>query len=156
MITPWKIAMLLILPLMWREWRVRGLDPQKARVWCAMMGGSVASLILADIVPTGTHQLGAYVLLDFLVARLILSHPISLAQKALGALSGVMVLFGVGYLLSVLQGKSNPELYGQAMLAMSWARWAILASWGAGDAVGMAVRRLRVARPALDHRADSR
>lgn len=147
--------MLCVLPIMAAEWHLRGLDPQKVRVWLAMMSGSIAAVIAGELAPTGTHQLGAYVAIDIIVAGLILRHPRGLAQKTIGGLSGVMVLFGTGYLVSVLMGGNNPLLYGQVMVALSWLRFGILASWGAGDVVGMALHRHRVSGPALDYRADA-
>lgn len=147
--------MLLILPLMWHEWHVRGVDPQKLRVWLAMFGGSFVAWAIPELLPwiPGRHQLGLYVLLDIAVAGVILAKPRGLPQKSIGALSGVMVLFGVGYLISVLQGGSNPGMYGDVMSALGWARWGILFSWGAGDAVGMAIHRLRGDWVAVDRRA---
>ena len=146
--------MLCVLPIMALEWHLRGLDPQKVRVWLAMMAGSLAAAIAGDLAPTGTHQVGAYVIVDIVVAIVILRHPKGLAQKALGGLSGVMVLFGIGYLVSTRMGGNNPLLYGQVMAALSWLRFGILVSWSAGDAVGMALYRHWTGRPSLDHLAD--
>lgn len=149
----WKFAMIAIIPLMWTELRLRGFDPQKVRVWLAMMGGSLVAKLVGFMAVSGADQLGIYIALDIAVASVILAKPRGLPQKSIGALSGVMVLFGVGYLLSVTMGGGNPSLYGEVMQGLSWARWGILFSWGAGDAVEMALHRNRLRGLSLDRRA---
>ena len=147
--------MFAIVPLLWHQFRLTGIDPQKARVWLAMMGGSLIAK-LSGMVVSGVDQLGLYIALDILVAWLILAKPRGLPQKSIGALSGVMVLFGTGYLISVATGGGNPALYGDVMSGLRWARWGILFSWGAGDAAGMAIHRFRLVGVELDHRAGVR
>lgn len=112
--TSWQIAMVCILPLMW------GSMPY-ARTWAAMAGAA----LMGHLVP----HIGAWMAIDLIAGTIVLMHPKSLPQRAIGALFAGMVLFTVGFIAG---GQNAPAQYANALSWMGWAQFAILL-WGRGN-----------------------
>lgn len=125
----WKVAMVLLVPLMW--------CPAKVRTWGALFGAS----LVAAFMPF----LSAFVVIDLVAASVILRRPAGMSQRAIGALFIGMILFEIGFLIS--EGNQQ-SLMLSGLRAMGWAQWFILATWGSYDAFRYCFRRL-----GLDRRA---
>ena len=137
-LTPWKVAMFVILPLMKRG--------PKLRAWLAV---AVAS-DLAWAFPLSPQ---AYLAIDLAFGALVLAKPAGVAQKAIGLVFANMALIDVGYLLS--PQLDHGILYYWIMLVLGWVQFAILAVWGAYDAGSYLYRRLGLDRRLLANRADT-
>lgn len=128
--TDWKIAMLCLLPLM--------ADPAKMRTWGALMGASLAAMF--------APFLAAFVVIDLIAGAIVLRHPRGCAQRMIGLLFAGMVFFELGFLIS---DGNQRDLLMTSLVALGWAQWAMLATWGAYDAAGYCIRRLGFARRSL-------
>ena len=113
--THWEMAMLGLAPLM------RG--HQMLRTWLAVMGASVATYFVHD--PMG------YMAIDAIAAAIVMARPSGLAQKAIGALFTLMVLFDLGFYLSPQHGW---DLFVSALSFVGWVQWLILVGWVGHDA----------------------
>ena len=113
--TEWKLAMLCLAPFM------RGR--QMLRVWVAMFGASVAAHFAQDVV--------AYIAIDAICAALIMARPSGVAQKAIGALFVLMVMFDLGFYLSP---QTDWGAFAGSLSAVGWVQWFILAGWTGHDA----------------------
>lgn len=142
----WKLALVLLLPLMWQ-------DKVKLRTWAAMIGGS---LVAAGFEASSLHL---YILIDAVSGYIVLRHPIGPAQRAIGLLFAMMVMFHVGYLVSDIYERTT---YGSALMhwraqsAIGWMQLIILGIWGAGDAVVTIVDRWRAGGNSLAYWARAR
>lgn len=125
--TDWKVAMICVLPLMWG-------NNQKLRTWSAMFVGSVVAAFLPPM------AIGAYIVIDSLSGGIVLSHPAGKAQRAIGLLFAIMVLFHIGFLAFTLlnSGVPNGELYLARQAQVGWAMFGLLFAWGVAD-VGKSV-----------------
>lgn len=101
----------------------------KLRTWCAMAGASAATLYVQG--PVG------YVAIDALAAVVVISRPAGLAQKAIGTLFALMMIFDLVYALTA---RANPELFYNSLIALGWVQWAILGAWIGHDYVGRYLR----------------
>ena len=120
--TDWKIAMLCLLPLM--------MQPVKLRTWGALFGASLAAMF--------TPFLSAFIVIDILAAAIVLKSPAGFAQRTIGALFVGMIFFEIGFMLSE---RNQADLMLSGLLAIGWAQWGVLATWGAYDALRYCVRR---------------
>lgn len=125
--TVWKIAMLCLLPLM--------LGRHRARTWAVLFGNALVAMLLPPM------SVQAYIVLDAVCGALVMAKPAGCAQRAIGVMFAVMVLFHVGYLISGNPGVS--EYYWAFNVAVGWAQWGALLSWGIYDGTGYIVRHLR-------------
>ena len=115
--TEWKLAMLALAPLM------RGHE--MLRTWLAMFGASVAALLVQDVV--------AYIAIDAIAGAIVMARPSGLAQKAIGALFVLMVMFDLGFYLSP---HADWGLFASALSAVGWVQWVILGAWSGHAAWG--------------------
>ncbi len=136
-LTPWKAAMLLILPLMGRA--------PKLRAWIAVMGSSV----LAWLLPLSPEM---YLAIDLACGALVLAKPAGIPQKAIGLVFANMALIDAGYIVS--PQADHGILYYWIMLVLGWVQFAILATWGAYDAGTYIARRFGLAGRPVVNRAD--
>lgn len=116
-LTPWKGAMLIILPLL-----ARG---PKLRAWLAVFAASV----LAFVLPLKPE---AYLAIDLACGALVLARPAGLPQKTIGLLFAIMAVIDMGYMVS--PQLDHGMLYYQIMLILGWVQFAVLAAWGSYDA----------------------
>lgn len=137
LLTPWKLAMAVILPLMGGK--------QRFRTWGAMLLASIAALG----VPVGYPP--CYIAIDLLAGALILVRPAGIAQRMIGLLFACMVMFHAGFWLATVVNPITPSirLYLAAQRWVGWAQWAILLGWGAYDAWESLAGRRRADRRAL-------
>jgi len=133
-VTDWKIAMICLLPMMF--------GGAKLRTWGALFGASLAALFAPFI--------AAFVAIDIIAAALVLTHPMNIAQRAIGSLFVGMVFFELGFILS--EGHQHDILL-SSLLWLGWAQWAILAAWGLYDLFGYYSRRFSPNRRAMLGRA---
>lgn len=133
-LTPWKTAMVAILPLMGRLPRIR--------TWLAMFLNSIAAMAFVSPSP------GGYIAIDLLAGALVLVAPAGLAQRLIGLLFACMVMFHAGFLLAQWWATSPPNiaLYLSAQRIVGWAQWAVLVGWGTIDVVKSLARRRRADR----------
>lgn len=124
--TDWKVAMLCLLPLMWGQ--------AKGRTWSALFASSLAALF--------APFLSAFIVIDLIAAGIILRRPAGIAQRSIGALFVGMILFEIGFLLS--EGNQQGLML-SGLQALGWAQWAILATWGAYDAIRYCIYRIGAA-----------
>lgn len=140
--------MLLLLPLLVAG--ERGLLRQKLRAWTAMFG---ASLLAIGALYLPVSQIAAYIAIDLIAGAIVLRHPAGVAQKAIGLLFVMMVLFHIGFKLA-----GNPWNMGgylNAQLVVGWLQLACLFAWGVDDVLGRAYRRYGIARrQAVARRSD--
>lgn len=122
----WKLAMLALTPLMAKR--------PMMRTWFALMGASLAAMIFAPM------SVKAYILIDGIAGLLVITRPAGLAQKTIGALFALMVLFHIGYLWGAHPGSSLT--YWQANVSVGWAQWGCLLAWGLWDAGKVALDRI--------------
>ena len=129
-LTPWKIAMLAIVPLMRRG--------PKVRAWVAVFAASVLAYYLPALVAEWAHKSvddvtpATYMVIDLAAGALVLARPAGVAQKAIGLVFANMALIDAGYLLS--PQLDHGILYYWIMLVLGWVQFAILAAWGSYDA----------------------
>jgi len=129
---PWHWAMLALLPFMG--------DSHRLRTWAALMGASVAPHLLPVM------SVEWYVVIDAVAGTLVLRRPTGCAQRAIGALFALMVVYSVGYMLA--DNPAGASVYLDAHTITGWAQWGCLAGWGlynGGKALydrGRAARRL--------------
>lgn len=116
--TEWKLAMLATAPFMTKR--------PMLRTWLALMGASLAAQFVGPMAVT------AYIVIDGIAGLVTISRPAGLAQKTIGALFALMVLFHIGYLWGAHPGSSH--IYWQANVTIGWAQWLCLAAWGLWDA----------------------
>jgi hypothetical protein len=109
--------MLMIAPLM------RGHE--MLRTWVAMFGASIGALLVQDVV--------AYIAMDAICAAIVMARPSGLAQKAIGALFVLMVMFDLGFFLSP---RADWGLFASSLSLVGWTQWAILGAWAGHDAWG--------------------
>lgn len=136
-LTPWKAAMLLLLPLVHRA--------PKLRAWLAVF----ASSILAFLFPLSPE---AYLAIDIACGALVLAKPAGIPQKAIGMVFAFMAIIDVGYLISPQLDRGI--LYYWVMVTLGWAQFAILAAWGSYDAGTYLLGRLGPRRRSVASRAD--
>jgi hypothetical protein len=136
-LTPWKLAMLVILPLLTRG--------PKLRAWLAVF----ASAVLAWLFPLSPS---AYLLIDLACGALVLAKPAGVAQKSIGTVFAIMAIIDAGYLLS--PQADHGILYYWIMLTLGWVQFAVLAAWGSYDAGTYLSRRFGVARRTVASGAD--
>ena len=115
--TSWDVAMLGLAPLM------RG--HQMARTWVAVMGASVATFFVHD--PVG------FMAIDAVAAAIVMARPSGLAQRAIGALFTIMVMFDLGFFLSP---QRNYDMFYGVLMVIGWGQWLILAGWTGHDLWG--------------------
>lgn len=133
-LTTWKLAMLGLLPLMGQRARLR--------TWVAMMGASIAAWLV-----TGPY---AYLAIDILGAAIVLARPAGVAQRAIGAMFGIMCFFHLGFIVG---GGHDVSTYIASNRLVGWAQWAVLLSWGGYDVLRPYRHRLRPRRHQVDRRA---
>jgi len=144
MLSDWKTAMLMALPLM-------AVGP-KLRTWLALMGAGVAALMvpamaLGDVVDSPV--VGCYIIIDALAGYLVIRHPAGWVQKFIGAVFALMVSFHVGFLIADRPAATLSYLHWLSWAG--WAQWAALAGWGlydTGKAIAYRVGRGRHPSPA--------
>ena len=129
----WKIAMVVLLPLLAvgdRKW-IRGIPVPwgpLARTWLAMMlAGMIASGLPYDSVRT-------FAVIDFAAAAVILSSPRGEAQRLVGFIFGGMVFAHAGFYSSIA-GQLQPgpdDFLGYAILQrlLGWAEYVALLAGG--------------------------
>lgn len=137
-LTPWKLAMIAIVPLLRRG--------PKLRAWFAVMLASV----LAYYFPLAPE---AYLAIDLGCGALVLAKPAGMAQKAIGLVFANMALIDAGYMVS--PQLDHGILYYWIMLVLGWVQFAILATWGAYDAGTYIARRFGLAGRPVAGRADT-
>lgn len=115
--TEWKLAMLMIAPFM------RGHE--MLRTWLAMFGTSIGALLVQDVV--------AYIAIDAVCAAIVMARPSGLAQKAIGALFILMVMFDLGFFLSP---RADWGMFANSLSVVGWVQWAILGVWAGHDVWG--------------------
>lgn len=125
--------MVLLLPLLW-------YSRPMLRTWAAVLGASIAAAFVPVLptvaTPSIAYTLGAYMVIDTLAALIVLGSPKGLAQRAIGLLSGMMVMTHTGMLIAVLRGSAvSTTMYFQANLLAGWLQLFCLAAWG-GVSVG--------------------
>lgn len=112
--TEWKWAMLALLPLL------RGREMQ--RTWAVMFVASLATFVI--------HGPVAYMAIDALAAALIMVRPAGLAQRMIGALFVVMLMFDLGFYLSP---GADGNLFRSILTGIGWVQWLILGVWTSHD-----------------------
>jgi len=149
-LTPWKAAMLIIVPFMARA--------PKLRAWLAVFTASVLAFYMPAIVAAqmGTTLIqatpGTYLAIDVLCGGLVLAKPAGIPQKAIGLVFANMALIDAGYLVS--PQADHGILYYWIMLVLGWVQFAILAAWGAYDAGTYIAGRFGLAGRPVAYRAD--
>lgn len=111
-----------------------GLTPfmrghQMLRTWLALMGASLSTFIITD--PVG------YIMVDGVAAAIVMARPAGLAQKAIGALFTLMMLFDLVYALTP---QHNYGIFINALRVVGWAQWAVFAGWVIHDRWGRYLR----------------
>jgi len=119
----WKIAMLLMLPLM--------IGGAKPRVWFVMFGASA----LAAIFP---HP-PAWLMIDLLAGALVLRRPAGQAQRLIGLIFAGMAMFDIGFLIG---GSRDTIAFTGFLACLGWVQFVILLAWGLHDHFGHCFRRL--------------
>ena len=129
----WHWAMLAVFPLM--------LHRVRLRIWLIVAGASLAAALLPVM------AVGWYIMVDFTAGALILRKPVGCAQRAVGALFAMMLLYSVGYILA--SNNAGADLYLTAQDFLGWLQWGCLLAWGAHDVGEAAVERVRAVRSLL-------
>ena len=132
--------MVVLLPLLAagspvRLWGVRLPSGPKAQAWLVLFGASVAALLFSG------ESIWPFAIIDGLAGYLVLRRPRGEAQRAIGTVFIMMLFLHLGfYLAGRLQPGPHDFLgYVMANRLLGWLQWAILASWGVGDAVNRLV-----------------
>lgn len=129
---PWFYALAASVALCWTS-------RAKMRTWSALGASSIVGLLLPPV------SVGAYMLVDFMAAALVLRKPAGCPQKLVGAAFAGMVAFHIGFIIS---GRQNWVAYYDMQYLTGWLQLACLAAWGAWDA-GLVVVHRRSLRPLL-------
>ena len=106
--------MLALLPF------IRGKE--MARTWAAMICASLATFII--------HTPVGYMAIDAIAAAVIMARPAGLAQRLIGALFVLMLMFDLGFYLSA---QSDPALFYAVLTGIGWVQWLILGAWTGHD-----------------------
>lgn len=130
---PWHWAMLALLPLL--------LGPHRLRTWAALMGASVAAHLLPAM------SVEWYIAIDAVAGTVVMRHPVGCAQRAIGALFALMVLYSVGFM--VADNPAGASVYLDAHTITGWVQWGCLAAWGLHDGGKALFDRARRARSLL-------
>lgn len=136
LVTPWKLGMYALLAVLLLQ-RIGGRWPiHKIRTWGAMLASSVTAYFVAPDV--GYMPLLPYIMIDFLAAIAVLTRPAGLAQKAIGLIYGVMILYSVRFAISNIAAGEQTLIetanYATFMAACGWCQFVILLVWSANDA----------------------
>lgn len=127
MIDPWFITLVAILPLLWTS-------EAKMRSWAGLGFAALMGQLLPPL------SAGGYIFVDGLAAWMILRSPAGVAQRTIGALFALMVLYHVGWIAG---GRGNHETYLGSQYAVGWIQLVCLGTWGVADLVGLALGRFR-------------
>ena len=107
----------------------------RLRVWAAMVGACVAAYAFPNV--------WFYLAIDIVAAAVIMTHPKTLPQRAIGLCYIGMILLTSGFILRNLFGvqiflsaAEEPTVLKSAHDFLSWLAVAILFAWGAGNALG--------------------
>jgi len=121
----WKLAMVFALPLMFgMGWRA------KCRTWAALMGASLASIVLP--------YAAAFMVIDLLAGAMVLRRPAGCGQRAIGLIFAGMALFDIGFIIA---GQHDVQAFTGFMVSLGWLQFAILFAWGGYDHWGHHLRR---------------
>ena len=127
MLTAWKIAMVLALPLMLGRRQlplVERFYTRRVWTWAILMGASLLAAILPPFVKY-------WAVMDIIAALLVLSRrPAGCPQQVIGGIFAFMAVADVGYWIG---GEAAPELFRQFMEVLGWVQFAALAAWGGYD-----------------------
>lgn len=93
---------------------------------------------------------GAWLAIDLLAGVVVLMHPKSLPQRAIGALFAGMALFTIGFIIG---GQAAPGPYTQALGVVGWVQFSILLLWSLYDVGGGFLVRSGVIRGGAPYRA---
>lgn len=114
----WKCAMLAIVPLM-------AGGPERTRAWAAMMGGSVATMLLP--------YAPAYLMFDLVAGAVVLRRPAGTAQRMIALIFAGMAIFDIGFLIG---GQRDAAMFTAFQSLLGWVQFAILLAWGLHDRFG--------------------
>lgn len=117
----WFAAMFAVVPLM------RG--GAQWRTWLALTGASVLAWLFPFV--------GAFIAIDAAAGALVSRRPAGLAQRAIALLFVGMLCFEVGFILSP---GMNGDVVRSAGIALGWAQWLLLLTWGLHDFLGRTYR----------------
>ena len=98
---------------------------QMLRTWVALSGASVATFFVHD--PVG------FVAIDAIAAAVVVARPSGIAQKAIGVMFALMMVFDLVYALTP---QKNYDLFLWSLTVVGWVQWAILAGWTGYDLWG--------------------
>lgn len=111
----WKVAMLFLIPML------RGRE--MLRTWTVMFVASLATFVI--------HGPVGYMGIDAVAAAFIMARPAGLAQRLIGALFVVMLMFDLGFYLSP---GADGTLFRNILTGIGWVQWLILGAWTGHDA----------------------
>ena len=132
----WKIAMVVLLPLLAvgspvRLWGVHIPSGRKGWTWLVLFSSALAAML------SPADSVWPYAVIDALAGYFVLRRPRGEAQRAIGTIFIMMLFLHLGFYLACrLQPGPHDYLgYVMANRLLGWLQWACLASWGVGDAL---------------------
>ncbi|MCR4297254.1 MAG: hypothetical protein NUV75_00665 [Gallionella sp.] len=125
--TDWKLAMIVVLPFLSGE--------GKLRAWAALLGASLAAMVL--------HEPFEWFIIDAIAAAIVMRPLAKVPQKAIGICFIGMMFYSLGFIIG---GEGDPYLYRMVLTGIGWIQWAILAGWVGHDIFEPFVSRWRAGR----------
>lgn len=108
----------------------------KLRVWLVLMASWMLGMLAVENTGNPTPT-ALWLAIDFASAVFVLHlfRPVGFAQKLIGSLYTMMVVWHAVYAFS---DQSHPELYTSFQIVIGWVQWGVLMMWSTGD-VGKAI-----------------
>lgn len=92
------------------------------RTWAVMFVASMATFVI--------HGPVGYMAIDALAAAAVMARPAGLAQRLIGALFVLMLMFDLGFYWS---SRADGDLFRSILTGIGWLQWLILGAWTGHD-----------------------
>lgn len=111
------------------------------RTWAALFLSGCAGLFIPP------DWIGAYMLVDLTAGYIVVRRPAGVAQKSIGAIFVMMVIFHIGFMTAMALGRAvDGHVYGVINRGAGWLQLLCLMGWGLWNAMESAVDRYRAFR----------
>lgn len=132
----WVLAMAACFGFMLMQKSGAGWPINKLRVWLVLFASWLLGMWSVEATGDATPSFH-WMAIDFAAAVFVLHlfKPVGFAQKLIGSLYTIMVVWHMVYAAG---GETNPPLYTWFQTVVGWFQWGVLMFWSAGD-VGKAI-----------------
>jgi hypothetical protein len=124
---PWLVAMMVASVLL----GLTGNLKQKGLAWGSMFFAWLFGMLAITAWGFYPPPVIAFMFIDGLAARIVLSRPRSLGQQLVGLGFIMMLAWHIGFYFTDMSGV---KLYLEVQLYIGWIQWGVLMAWGGIDA----------------------